>query len=223
MNEFQYQLELAKIASAKYVKDVRLLVYNYYDPLNSTYYKAIFFKEGELYFHYKLFSKAFTKFHQLSSASLPDKFDDLLKWVQRRVLEKISKECSMNYEEILDLFEYNNLVILPNLSAQPFKNFCDIIGSNPLPFELTINVYPTVLPTHKYFANLDHSKELAILTWMKSEGIPEDFTVTAQFRNDHQYINKQHDHQAALAERANLVLALESIDQLTGVPIYDQQ
>lgn len=221
MNEFEYQLNLTKIDSAKYVKDVRVLVYDYYELLACTYYSPYHTKGSTLYYNYKLFSKALEKFNNLSSVALPNKFDQLLEQSHRSMLEKISKDNTMNYEEVLDLFEYNTLVTLPYLSGQPFKNFCNIIGSNPLPFKLIIKVSPSALSTYKYFANLSYPAELTILTWMKSEGIPEDFTVAAQFRNDHRYINTQPNYQATLAERANLVLALEAIDQLTGGEVYE--
>jgi hypothetical protein len=102
------------------------------------------------------------------------------------------------------------------LDEDNLLKFCNIVGTNPLPFTLRINTYVLNLRTTKYFNNLSNPSELAILTWMKVNGIPESFTVAKLFREQYKYRNTVANQQPILAERANLVLALESIDQLTG-------
>ena len=215
MNEFQYHLELAKIDTAKYVKDIRELLYSYHSHLENMIYGRL----TEPFYEYKLYAKTFTKYHAASKVLLPDKFYKLLKNSQKYILEAVTITEAFDYIALLQLFEYDTQVETPWFSAYKFKRFCNIVGTNKPPFKLIINTTSHALPTSKYFNNLADHAELAILTWMKSVGIPENFTVAAQFRKDWQYKNSLKANQATLAERANLVLALESIDQLTGVEI----
>ena len=224
MNEFQYQLELAKIDSAKYVKDLRELVYHYYDT-NGGYYsrQGTFEQGGSSWFNYKLYAKIYDAYYAKSNSRLPDKFETALIDRQQYLLDwNITEVTSFSYEQLLDLFEFDIHVDSPNWNENKLLKFCNIVGTNPLPFELLINTYVHSLSTTKYFNNLNNPSELAILTWMKVNGIPESFTVANLFREQHKYNNTIANQQPTLAERANLVLALESIDQLTG-EIYDQQ
>ena len=223
MNLFQYQLELAKIDSAKYVKDLRELIYHYYDS-NSGYdsRQGTFEQGGSNWFNYKLYAKTYNAYYAKSNSRLPDKFETVLIDRQKYLLDlTITKATSFSYEQVLDLFEFDIHVDSPYWSASNLLKFCNIVGTNPLPFELLINTSLHALSTTKYFNNLNNPSELAILTWMKVNGIPESFTVANIFREQYKYRNTIANQQPTIAERANLVLALESIDQLTGVAIYE--
>ena len=223
MNLFQYQLELAKIDSAKYVKDLRELIYHYYDS-NSGYdsRQGTFEQGGSNWFNYKLYAKTYNAYYAKSNSRLPDKFETVLIDRQKYLLDlTITKATSFSYEQVLDLFEFDIHVDSPYWSASNLLKFCNIVGTNPLPFELLINTSIHALSTTKYFNNLNNPSELAILTWMKVNGIPESFTVANLFREQHKYRNTIANQQPTIAERVNLVLALESIDQLTGGAIYE--
>ena len=222
MNEFQYQLELAKIDSAKYVKDLRELVYHYHS-FNSGYYSYGTFEQGSAqWFKYKLYAKVYNAYYAKSNSILPDKFKTALIHRQKQLLDwNVIEATSFSYEQLLDLFEFDTHVESPRWNEDNLFKFCNIVGTNPLPFELLINTYLYTLSTTKYFNNLDNPSELSILTWMKVNGVPESFTVANLFREKYKYRNTTANQKQTLAERANLVLALESIDQLTGGEIYE--
>lgn len=221
MDLFKYQLELARIDSAKYVKDLRELVYHYYDSNSGYHNHQGTFEQGSSYwFHYKLYAKVYNAYYAKSNSVLPEKFEITLINRQKYILNwNITKATSFSYEQLLDLFEFNTHVDSPTWNESILSKFCNIVRSNPLPFKLLINTPLHALSTTKYFSNLNNPSELAILTWMKINGIPESFTVANLFREQYKYRNTAANQQRTLAERANLVLALESIDQLTGVEI----
>ena len=225
MDLFKYQLELARIDSAKYVKDLRELVYHCHND-NSGYYshQGTFEQESAKWLNYKLYAKTYNAYYAKSNALLPDKFKFTLIHRQKQLLDwNVTEATSFSYEQLLDLFEFDIHVDSPQWTESELFKFCNIVGTNLLPFELHINTYVSNLSTTKYFNNLRNPSELAILTWMKVNGIPESFTVANLFREQYKYRNTVANQQPTLAERANIVLALESIDQLTGEPIYDQQ
>lgn len=221
MNEFQYHLELAKIDTAKYVKDLHELVYRYYDAISGYHNRQGTFEQGSSHwFNYKLYAKTYNAYYAKSNAVLPDKFRIVLISRQKYLLDQnVTKATSFSYEQLLDLFEFDTHVDSPQWNEDTLFKFCNIVRSNPLPFKLLINTPLHALNTTKYFNNLNNPSELAILTWMKVNGIPESFTVANLFREQYKYRNTAVNQQRTLTERANLVLALESIDQLTGVEI----
>ena len=221
MDLFKYQLELARIDLAKYVKDLHELFYHYYDALKGYHNRQGTFEQGSSHwFNYKLYAKTYNAYYAKSNAVLPDKFRTILISRQKHLLDwNVTKATSFSYEQLLDLFEFDTHVDSPQWNESILSKFCNIVGTNPLPFKLLINTPLYALSTTKYFSNLNNPSELAILTWMKVNGIPESFTVANLFREQYKYRNTAANQQPTLAERANLVLALESIDQLTGVEI----
>ena len=222
MDLFKYQLELARIDSAKYVKDLRELVYHYYDAISGYHNHQGTFEQGSSHwFNYKLYAKTYNNaYYAKSNTVLPDKFRTILISRQKHLLnQNVTKTTSFSYEQLLDLFEFDTHVDSPQWAEDDLLKFCNIVGTNPLPFKLLINTPLYALSTTKYFSNLNNPSELAILTWMKVNGIPESFTVANLFCEQYKYRNTAANQQATLTERANLVLALESIDQLTGVEI----
>lgn len=222
MNEFQYELELAKIDSCKYIKDTRELIYKYYNKFYIHYWSNIKNLQSSIY-QYKLYSKTFTKFNSASKTDLPDKFYTLMDNYQSQLLYYIlNKSIVFTYEQFLSMFEYTELVKIPNLSEEQLKKLCNIIEDNPLPFKCTINVHPRALHAYSYFNNLSDSKEFAILSWMKINNIPESNTLANIFRKQHKYTNTQEAHDKTIEERDSLTLAIEAIDQLTGEQIVQQ-
>ena len=221
MDLFKYQLELARIDSAKYVKDLRELVYHYCDSNSGYHNRQGTFEQGSSYwFHYKLYAKVYNAYYAKSNSVLPDKFETALINRQKYILDcNVTKATLFSYEQLLDLFEFDTHVDSPQWNEDTLFKFCNIVRSNPLPFKLLINTPLHALSTNKYFSNLNSSSELAILTWMKVNNVPESFTVANLFREQYKYRNTAANQQRTLAERANLVLALEAIDQLTGVEI----
>ena len=224
MDLFKYQLELARIDSAKYVKDLHELVYHYYNAISEYHNHQGTFKQGSSHwFNYKLYAKTYNAYYAKSNAVLPDKFRTILISRQKHLLDwNVTKATSFSYEQLRDSFEFDTHVDSPHWNEDDLLKFCNIVGTNPLPFKLLINTPLYALSTTKYFSNLSNPSELAILTWMKVNNVPESFTVANLFREQYKYRNTAANQQRTLAERAHLVLALESIDQLTGVPIYEQ-
>ena len=223
MDLFKYQLELARIDSTKYIKDLRELIYHYYDIVNGYYSTQGTSEQGSSYwFNYKLYAKAYNAYYAKSNSVLPDKFGTALIRRQKYVLNwNVKGATSFSYEQLLDLFEFDIHVDSPQWDENKLLKFCNLVGTNPLPFELRINTSVHALSTTKYFDNLSNPFELAILTWMKVNDVPESFTVASLFREQYKYRNTVANQQPTIAERANLVLALESIDQLTGGAIYE--
>ena len=221
MDLFKSQLELARIDSAKYVKDLHELVYRYYDAISGYHNRQGTFEQGSSHwFNYKLYAKTYNAYYAKSNAVLSDKFRTILISRQKHLLDQnVTKATSFSYEQLLDLFEFDTHVDSPQWAEDDLLKFCNIVRSNPLPFKLLINTLLHALSTNTYFSNLNNPSELAILTWMKVNNVPESFTVANLFREQYKYRNTAANQQRTLAERANLVLALESIDQLTGVEI----
>ena len=221
MNEFKYHLELARIDSAKYVKDLRELVYHYFDSNSSdSLYSGEKTHGSSQWFNYKLYAKTYNTYYAKSNSVLPDKFANALIRRQEQLLNwNVVNNYSFNYAQLLDLFEFDIHVDSPRWNEDNLLRFCNIVGTNPLPFELRINTYIHSLSTTKYFNNPGNPSELAILTWMKVNSVPESFTVANLFREQYKYRNTVANLRPTLTERANLVLALEAIDQLTGVEI----
>lgn len=225
MNAFKYELELARIDSCKYIKDIRKILYEYVNRFRIINYKTDSKYLASDIKHYKLYSKVYYKFTNSSKTELPDKFFNKLIAFQRKLLNSITENSiisNVTYNDILDIFKYTENITIPILNREQFYNLCNIIGDNPLSFRINILVNPSVLKTSGYFNNLLDNKELIILSWMKVNNIPESNTITKLFRKQYKYLNTQKSYNITIAERADLVLAIETIDQLTGEQIVQQ-
>lgn len=135
MNLFLYKAKLQELIDCKTISQLENLLREYSDKtqnagkfLNRDYER---FK-----FNYKLYSKAFQLFGQKSKKTLPDFLRDRIKANQKLVLKALKhKNVRLTYEEILDLFEFNEYISIPTYE-DCLKIFDEIIKDKPVHFKL---------------------------------------------------------------------------------------
>lgn len=222
MNEFAYNLRLAKIDAAKYVKDIRKLVY-LYTPDNYNWRGNSLTDFQKYVYEYKIYSKVLNKFAQNSTTLLPDKFYNLLKSTQTNLLRDIvDKPDRITYEQFVDIFEYTSLLTITNINSEEFQTLCNIVKNKPLPFDIEFNIYTHIFSTSNYFIGFSNREEVAVLTWAKINKIPESYTILKKYRQQNKYINIQENYNKLTQIKKNLQLAIKSINQLTGEPVVEQ-
>jgi hypothetical protein len=146
MDDFKYQLTIAKIRDAKYIKDLNTIMYEIYmtTPGANRYYDKLI-TDKSLINNYKAFSYVLNRFQSKSTTKALVKYTDWMVRVQGNLLSQYNKEDNWTYEEFLDLFEYDTIINISSsaLNETQLTNLARVVGENVpnLSFNVTYSTY----------------------------------------------------------------------------------
>lgn len=135
MNDFDYQIEFAKVNSAKYVHELEALVRKHV----LSYYKICTIKSlSTLINQYKIINYSLQQLRTKSSKLLPNFVNDSILVLEQMITKRIVDE-PISYEQFIDCFQYcGKLTIECNQQYeqgyQILKAFALIVQDNPQPY-----------------------------------------------------------------------------------------
>jgi len=171
MNEFLYEAEKQKILSIKTAKGLEEEVRRTKGRLKYSHYtvKGDVKLYEEIKYRYKLFTLALKQFYAKSVRKLPDLFEQARDKQQQHYLETLLKKDSptpiqfQTYEELLDVFEFDNHIILfAGWSYCYIPALHQIVLNNPIPFDITWNDRLTDFDRHSLGSTLPNSQKYLI-------------------------------------------------------------
>ena len=231
MDDFKYQLTIAQIRDAKYIKDLNTIMYNLYTLNRSAQsYYSIKDKyiEKSLINDYKAFSYVLNRFQSKSTTRALVKYTDWIRAVQGSLLSQYNKEANWTYEEFLDLFEYDTIINISSnaLNETRLTNLAKVIGENvpSLTFNVTYSVYH--LGSHRLFRM--SAKEspmddlLKVATWAIDNNLSPDNTIYKAFRKvfkDRESISES----ASIALQEHTQLFQSAIQAINNYKAFHEQ
>jgi hypothetical protein len=145
MDDFKYQLIIAKIRDAKYIKDLNTIMHDIYttNPDFKSYDSPL--KDKSLTNSYKAFSYVLNRFQSKSTTKALVKYKDWVFRAQGSLLSQYNRKGDWTYEEFLNLFEYDTILNISSsaLNETELANLAKVVGENTpaLSFNVTYNLY----------------------------------------------------------------------------------
>lgn len=142
MDEFEYQMAIAEINSAKYVKDIEALLRKYVPALSGKYYSYEVAKKDHQsqILIFKVASRAYQKFKSKSKATLPEFVLNALEYNQINITTAIFKgNIPGEYEDLINYFEFSDSVTCAKYRVTNFQKLHAVIQNKPINFKLVVN------------------------------------------------------------------------------------
>ena len=205
MDDFKYQLTIAKIRDAKYIKDLQEIMHNLYmtNPGSEKYYKS--HTDKSLINSYKAFSYVLNRFQSKSTTKALVKYTDWIFRVQGTLLTQYNKENNWTYEEFLDLFEYDTIINISSSALQETQltNLAKVVGENVPNLSFNVTYSPYHLASYRLFrisVNEGPMDELLrVATWAINHNLSPNNTIYKAFR-------KVFQGRESISESASIVL-----------------
>ena len=227
MDDFKYQLTIAKIRDAKYIKDLQEIMHNLYmtNPGSERYYNS--YTDKSLINSYKAFSYVLNRFQSKSTTKALVKYTDWIFRVQGNLLSQYNKE-DWTYEEFLDLFEYDTIINVSSsaLNETQLTNLARVIGENVpnLSFNVTYSTYH--LGSNRLFRmsinNNPIDDLLKVETWAIDHNLSPNNTIYKAFRKvfkDRESISES----ASIALQEHLQLFQSAIKAIDNYRAFHEQ